>query len=250
MDGTNPNATTADRMGATLSAGQAQHDALCNLNIKVRPGAAALREATHDDVAAWFRAAWPKVEKYPTTATCWSVATHINAIVHAGNNKTRRKPSQDQLRDKKYKYLELLKHARLFIQKAPDILNDLEIRAYPITNATTTTYLNPEHLREIKAIEAAQTALAMVVETCKPPVEWKPRDKMDWIAEAAVSAWKTTGIAVPLGKGISSPLANFVSLTIMGIGLAQGDEIPSPEVISDHLRGRQARPRSGRRHPK
>lgn len=206
------------------------------------PASGALREATPDDVDAWFRAAWPPPKKYPTPATCWSVANHINAIVHAENNK----PSQAQLRNKKDKYIDLLKHARLFIQQAPDILNDMEIKSYPITNDTVTTYLNLEYLQAIKAIEAAQAALALVVETCKPPVEWKPRDKMDWIAEAAVSAWKITGSRVTTGRGCESPLVHFVALAMKGIGLSGAAE-PIQETISDHLRGRQARRRSGQR---
>ncbi len=49
MDGTNPETTTADSTNATLTAGAALHQALCNLNIKCRPGVMALLALTDAD---------------------------------------------------------------------------------------------------------------------------------------------------------------------------------------------------------
>ncbi len=49
MDGTNPETTTADSTNATLTARAALHQALCNLNIKCRPGVMALLALTDAD---------------------------------------------------------------------------------------------------------------------------------------------------------------------------------------------------------
>ena len=107
-----------------------------------------------------------------------------------------------------------------------------------------------EHLALIANIEAATGEVETVLKNCKPPTAWKPRDPMEWIADAATGAWERLGSKPPaLGKYSVSPLVEFVRLAMQGIGFTGKDGQPfCDHTISDHLNKRIGGGGARRRH--
>jgi hypothetical protein len=213
----------------------------------IRPQVSELRRVEPKSVPTWFMDAWPDEPKYPTPAQCSWVAARINVIIDQLDADKRRKPSQKELLATYNLYAATKRLARALKRLIPSLSQDLELRSYSYLEGEEECYNDPETHAACVAVRSLENGLNAVLALPDPPKTRQYQDNYRWIADAAVMAWKARGVTVRLGNRSAGPLVAFVRLALEHIGLAKdGDESPSYDTISEHLRGRSDRPRSGR----
>lgn len=224
------------------------------------PAPSKLNQVSADDVAEWFKEAWPNRNKYPGEGERDWVAGSVNIVVNSENAKSHKKPSPKDVAATREHYVKVGRHGRAFLRSSPQVREDLEKRLPPTRPEVPVRFASQHHaqlvnaydgtMRVIDAFREAERAIDAVLDLCRPPVPWRERDTMEWIGDAAREAWgrTPTNDRVSFGVKEDDPLTCFVHLALTKIGLKTGNgRVHSLSTVSDHLRRRQGRSRSGKR---
>jgi hypothetical protein len=214
------------------------------------------------DVAKCFESAWPKADKYPDEIACHHVSKQINTVVDLVNVKTRKKPSSQDAAATRTFYIDAHKHGRAFVRCVPELRAHLEksvpqvqvpelLAGFECGYHAKIVEAHNEAARAISAVDDAKRAIDEFLKRCPTPEPTATREPMRWIADAAEYAWKRTTAKTKMSVKEDGPATEFVRLVIEKIGLRtdQGTRY-STETISDHLRERHKRKRSGNRRTK
>jgi hypothetical protein len=197
---------------------------------------------SRDEIQKWFQQSWPKLTVYPEVNDCYKIALWLDIL----NIKHSPGRSKSVIRPK------AAEHGKLFLKHLPDARRKLEIyREQFEQNQVLDPWREGQYkelTKSLDAIDEAERAVRIAVDamTCAPV---QGRDPVEWIAEATIDVWdkvnhwqKLRGIPpldISFGRQPDSPLSKFVQLALAAIGLHL-----ARNTISDHLRGRNKRPRT------
>jgi hypothetical protein len=200
---------------------------------------------TPEKVLELFREAWPDHNRHPDLGPCYSIATAMNTVQSQGVKIPKWPPLLGSV--------EAAKHARLFLKCLPAAREKLEVldfRQAPDFGSYSVDSL-PVEFREIMELIDKMVAVERDVRAlldARHPFHG-PRNPARFIAEWVRDAWIRTGERSPPRSegrpeqrlGEDDPLCVFVTRALAAIG-----HNFRPSYVSDMLRDRHHRPRSGK----
>lgn len=212
----------------------------------------ALTRATAQDVERWLREAWPRHETYPNPKRCHRLAQRVNVIVDRINARSKNDRAANAAKQRRQDILAAQKHARALERALPAMLEDLRLEGQMMVMANAEKWLGETWQGESAAIENLRSSLAKFLKIFDPNRVQDHPDPVLWLECAVRDAWSDVSVTgaegqkkiVRFGRKPDDPLVTFIRQAFKGIGLA-GDGWGgwSRDTISDHLRGRQNRPR-------
>lgn len=205
------------------------------------------------DVEEWFQYAWGPLEHYPSEHVSFRICTWLRSFVDRSNARSGTRTGDDIFRDRKAAHRETHKRARALIKICGPVLDHLR-QDYDFMKKSIKDpeVIAPGLQSQIIALEAVKEAVENLLEL---PIPFNVRDHTNpilVIAHLAEEGWQdlwdrgcdSEKHEVSFGKRPEDPMAVFVKFALDGIGWgATGADGCSLDTISDHLRGRQNRPR-------
>jgi hypothetical protein len=173
-----------------------------------------------------FRKAWPDREP-PDIVHCYGMALRIENVSRRGAHGQKKPASEPKLTAAGRKFLrelETVKGKREAMLQSFDLLSPVAVQA-----------IGPDPLLE--HMEQALTHVGAVLDAFKATKLTPAR----YIAEGAKETWRLAGVKVSKSPKAEDALCRFTTSTLTKCGIHYG-----PDHVSDMLRERTDRPRSGK----
>jgi hypothetical protein len=180
------------------------------------------------------------------------LAVRATVIVDRRNARSQGDSPADAVKQQRQNTLTARKHARALERALLAMLEDLHFEGQMIVIANAEETLGETLEKQFAAVESLRTSIGEFLEICVPIGVQDHADPILWLAWAAHDVWHDVSVKeadgekeiIRFGRKPDSPLVHFIRLALEGIGLAGDDpDGYSHDTISDHLRGRQNRPR-------
>ncbi len=170
-----------------------------------------------------LRELWPAAAHYPNDIDCYNLAVLIGVAKTQHNKKQQEKRAQPQrsalvTAAKKFQRELVKSRAELISRIPPEIIKYYEV--------------------DLQRVDTAKQSVAALLDTFKRPEPYNTAKEM---GERLIEAWRRAGETI--SRGVKPDDAFCKAVTKL---LELGGICYSPEHVSDMLRGRTQRPRSGR----
>jgi hypothetical protein len=170
---------------------------------------------------------WTKAPRQLNETECYRVACAVD-VVRIGNAKRANKPPRRASR--------LLETGRAFHRELGKRLSQAREKVPADIPPEIASSFIRQYFPEIGEMEEAETAAKAVVARCKLN---KP-DPANLLCDAVLKAWERSGVTVSEGNKPDDPLCIAVTALLALAGIHQ-----APATVSEILRGRSGRARSG-----